>query len=314
MTRKKYCGTAAKAGGNGENKPRPKVMGVPCLLEIHTLGRLGFQLLLTVLLTAPCATCHAAELPEIAAIPLARAHAHNDYHHDRPLWDALAHGFCSVEADIYLVEGQLLVGHGRHELKPERTLQSLYLQPLHQLVRKHEGRVYPNGPVVTLLIDIKSEGTSTFEALHQVLAQYGDMLTHVDGERVKPGAVSVIISGNRAHEVITGVSPRYAGIDGRMSDLGTKLPAHLMPLISDNWSNHFRWRGDGPMPAEERQKLREFVEKAHNANRRVRLWATPENRAVWEVLFDSGIDMINTDDLAGLQKFLMGRAETSQTH
>ena len=33
MTRKKYCGTAAKAGGNGENKPRPKVMGVPCLLE-----------------------------------------------------------------------------------------------------------------------------------------------------------------------------------------------------------------------------------------------------------------------------------------
>jgi predicted amidohydrolase len=34
MTRKKYCGTAAKAGGNGENKPRPKVMGVPCLLEI----------------------------------------------------------------------------------------------------------------------------------------------------------------------------------------------------------------------------------------------------------------------------------------
>jgi hypothetical protein len=33
MIRKKYCGTAAKAGGNGENKPHPKVMGVPCLLE-----------------------------------------------------------------------------------------------------------------------------------------------------------------------------------------------------------------------------------------------------------------------------------------
>jgi len=40
MTRKKYCGTAAKAGGNGENKPRPKVMGVPCLLEKAT-GELG---------------------------------------------------------------------------------------------------------------------------------------------------------------------------------------------------------------------------------------------------------------------------------
>jgi len=29
----KYCGTAAKAGGNRENKPGPAVMGVSCLLE-----------------------------------------------------------------------------------------------------------------------------------------------------------------------------------------------------------------------------------------------------------------------------------------
>ena len=29
----KYCGTAAKAGGNRENQPRPAVMGVPGLLE-----------------------------------------------------------------------------------------------------------------------------------------------------------------------------------------------------------------------------------------------------------------------------------------
>jgi hypothetical protein len=33
MNRKKYCGTAAKAGGNSENKPHPAIMGVPYLLE-----------------------------------------------------------------------------------------------------------------------------------------------------------------------------------------------------------------------------------------------------------------------------------------
>jgi hypothetical protein len=36
----KYCGTAAKAGGNRENKPDPVVMGVSCLLEIN--GMMGF--------------------------------------------------------------------------------------------------------------------------------------------------------------------------------------------------------------------------------------------------------------------------------
>jgi len=32
MIRTKSCGTAAKAGGNGENKPHPIVKGIPYLL------------------------------------------------------------------------------------------------------------------------------------------------------------------------------------------------------------------------------------------------------------------------------------------
>ena len=39
--------------------------------------------------------------------PLIRAHAHNDYEHTRPLFDALDHGFGSVEADVHLVDGRL---------------------------------------------------------------------------------------------------------------------------------------------------------------------------------------------------------------
>ena len=64
--------------------------------------------------------------------PLQQAHAHNDYEHARPLLDALDHGFCGVEADIYLVDGKLLVAHDRKDLRPERTLQALYLDPLRE--------------------------------------------------------------------------------------------------------------------------------------------------------------------------------------
>jgi len=62
--------------------------------------------------------------------PLVNAHAHNDYEHARPLLDALDRGFCSVEADVWLVDGQLLVAHDRGKAKPGRTLQALYLDPL----------------------------------------------------------------------------------------------------------------------------------------------------------------------------------------
>src|ERR1043165_1062303 len=59
--------------------------------------------------------------------PLIQAHAHNDYEHTRPLWDALAQGFCSVEADIHLVDGKLLVAHDARDVNSERTLEKLYL-------------------------------------------------------------------------------------------------------------------------------------------------------------------------------------------
>ena len=65
-----------------------------------------------------------------AVVPLPQAHAHNDYEHARPLFDALDHGFCSIEADIWLVDDQLLVAHDFDKVSPERTLQGLYLDPL----------------------------------------------------------------------------------------------------------------------------------------------------------------------------------------
>jgi len=67
------------------------------------------------------------------ATPLARAHAHNDYLHPRPLLDALDHGFTSVEADVWIVNGALLVAHDQRDVMPERTLRALYLEPLRRI-------------------------------------------------------------------------------------------------------------------------------------------------------------------------------------
>ena len=74
--------------------------------------------------------------------PLLRAHSHNDYHHKHPLFDALDSGFCSVEADVFLKDAVLLVGHSRFELKKERTLEALYLVPLAERVKNNGGSVY----------------------------------------------------------------------------------------------------------------------------------------------------------------------------
>ncbi|MET8455687.1 phosphatidylinositol-specific phospholipase C/glycerophosphodiester phosphodiesterase family protein [Streptomyces parvulus] len=243
--------------------------------------------------------------------PLWRAHAHNDYEHPRPLLDALDHRFGSVEADIYLVEGQLLVAHDPEDLDPTRTLESLYLAPLAARVRAHHGRVYRRDRrALQLLVDIKTEGAATYLELDRQLRRYGHLFTSYARGRVLPGAVTAVVSGDRAARApMEAQRTRRAFYDGRLADLGTSAPASFVPLISDNWTLNFTWQGVGAFPDAERRRLRSIVGTAHARGQRVRFWATPDiagpaRDAVWTELVAAGVDHLNTDDLAGLEAFL----------
>ena len=232
-------------------------------------------------------------------VPLARAHAHNDYEHTRPLLDALAHGFCSIEADVHLVGDKLLVAHDPRDTKPERSLEALYLEPLRARARGNGGRIYPNGPSVIL---------PTYLALDPVLSRFADILTRFEDGRIESNAVTVIISGNRARDLMARQKLRYAALDGRLSDLQASESAGLIPLISDDWKAHFQWHGDGNLPAEEEIKLRKIITLAHEQKRKVRFWGTPDRVEFWRALSHAGVDLINADDLKGLQAFLLSQS------
>jgi len=244
--------------------------------------------------------------------PLIHAHAHNDYTHARPLLDALDCGFCSIEADIWLVAGKLLVGHDRADLKPQRTFQALYLDPLKQRVQANGGRVYPNGPTVQLLVDVKTEAESTYVALERVLAEYASMLTRFEKGRMTAGAVMVVISGNRVREKMAGESVRYAACDGLIEDIEAAPPVDLVPLVSSRWGITFKWNGRGEMPEKERAVLRQLVEKAHRNGQRLRFWGAPDNPAAWKELRAAGVDLLNTDRLGDVRRMLNGERVGTQ--
>jgi hypothetical protein len=270
----------------------------------HSLRWRICLLVFTISLFSQTAILPADEKPP-AVKPLTQAHAHNDYEHKRPLLDALEQGFCSVEADVFLVGDELLVGHTRFSLRPERTLEKLYLAPLKERIRANGGRVYRDGPTVYLLIDVKTEAKPTYAAVEKLLARYSDMLSTTRDGKFRQGAVAVVISGNRDAEALGRQTIRYAGLDGRPADLDSEVPAHQMPWISESWTSLFRWRGVGAMPEEERRKLRDFVAKAHKHKRMVRFWATPDKPEVWKELQAAKVDLINTDRLADLRRFLL---------
>ncbi len=273
----------------------------------------------SILLTCSCGPDFFGITPA-GTTPLLRAHAHNDYEHDRPLYDALDHGFTSVEADIHLVDGQLYVAHDSDEITPNRTLRSLYLEPLSRRIAQNAvlgtpygGQVYPNPDTsgqFTLFIDIKTEAVTTYKVLSKMLAEYESIFTAFDSNGRTDKAVIAIVSGNRPRGLMESEAIRYAGCDGRLEDLESDAPASLIPVISDNWTKHFSFNGTGSMSAKERQKLKKIVETAHKKGQRVRFWATPDKpsparQTLWRELLASGVDLLNTDDLYGLQQFLL---------
>ena len=258
---------------------------------------------------AACGSACAAP-PEV--VPLPNAHAHNDYLHTRPLLDALDYGFTSVEADISPIDGNLLVGHEPSALKPERTLETLYLAPLAERVQKNGGQVFPNSKRFYLLIDFKGDPQKTYRLLAPLLQKYSAMLTVVENGTLKPGAVTVVLTGNRPKLDPADAAPRYAALDGRLSDIDSKSPPTLMPMISDAWSANFHWQGVGHIPASDRAKLRDYVKRAHAGGRVIRFWATPENEEVWREMRAAGVDLINTDQLGRLATFLSTPAAPKQ--
>lgn len=238
------------------------------------------------------------------------AHAHNDYMHECPLFDALEHGFRSIEADVFTRGDSLYVAHDRRDIKEGRTLRELYLEPLKEYLSGDTKYIYDRAFPLILLVDIKDNGLTTYKLLDHILNDFEEILCRVSEGVYIPGGVMVVVSGNRPIEYMQDQTRRLAFVDGRMSDLTEGYAPLLMPLISDRWTKYFSWMGKGDMPEKDRGQLEMYVQHAHQNDQLIRFWATPdssgkERKAVWTELQEAGVDLINTDDLGGLREFML---------
>ncbi|RYG27908.1 MAG: alkaline phosphatase, partial [Chitinophagaceae bacterium] len=120
-----------------------------------------------------------------------RVHAHNDYLNAEPCTAAYKSGAWSIEADVFLVNGKIMVAHTRDEVKEGATLEEMYLQKIKNLTA--EKGALP----MQLMIDIKDDFSATYPVLEQVLKPYFTSFRN---------KVQVTISGKRPdHATFNGV-------------------------------------------------------------------------------------------------------------
>ncbi|KAF2673903.1 hypothetical protein BT63DRAFT_467486 [Microthyrium microscopicum] len=267
---------------------------------------------------------------DIAPKPI---HSHNDYWRDVPYYSALSVGAVSVEADVWLVNGTLYVGHELAALSSARTLSSLYIQPILDTLKRQnpstpftsssssKNGVYDtsSGQTLYLWIDVKTDGPTTWSSVLSALAPLkdGGWLTTTDGKTVKPGTVTVIGTGNTPFSYFSptdpasSASPRYTFYDAPLATLqNTNITSLISPIASTDFAAVFGpVVNDGPLGSAypifngtQLATLRKQLSAASSRGIGARYWDQPlwpvgTRDAVWRLLLDEGVALLNVDDL-----------------
>ncbi|CUA77527.1 Altered inheritance of mitochondria protein 6 [Rhizoctonia solani] len=262
-------------------------------------------------------------------------HSHNDYWRDVPLFSAIAVGAVSVEADVWLWNDELYVGHDPSSLSPKRTFSSLYVSPILSILKQQNPVTlfpYTNNTrygvfdavidqTLYLFVDVKTDGNTTWPLVIKQLEplREGGWLSYWDAEAgvLRPGAITVVGTGNTPFEQVQSHTTPHrdafydAPITSFSSGPSGEYDNSTVVIASGSLASAL----GGPMSGStlsdtQIAALTSQIQGAHTAGVKVRYWETPgwplsKRNYIRKTLEELGVDLLNADDLeaaAGLKE------------
>jgi alkaline phosphatase len=232
-------------------------------------------------------------LAQLAEYGTTSVFSHNDYVQPIPFYNAYFNEVGFIEADVFLVDDRLLVAHTFQEIDKKNTLDSLYLIPLQRKILTNSGYAYPNRQKsLTLMIDLKTEGTRTLRSLVKTLNRYQGLINAKNLE--------VVVSGNVPDSSQWDEFPSFIHFDGRPGKDYTAQQLTRISLISTAFTDYSRWNGKGLIPKAETEKILALKNETKLVGKKLRFWATPDFTNSWIQLMKLKIDVIGTDRVSEL--------------
>lgn len=233
---------------------------------------------------------------------VSNAHSHNDYENAVPFWAAYHAGFGSIEADIFLVNNNLLVAHEEKELATARTLESLYLQPLQTTIEKQNGFVYSDTTKkLQLLIDVKTDSIATLNKLIEILKNYPTLISN--------RSLQFVITGGRPVPEKFANYPDYILFDGIVGQHYSKKALAKIVMLSSSFKDYSTWKGVGAILPKEKKRLVDEIKKAHTLHKAIRFWEAPDFVEAWLTFMKLKVDFINTDHIETIASFLQKQGD-----
>lgn len=227
--------------------------------------------------------------------------AHNDYARSAPFSEAYQLGVGYIEADVFLSRGELLVAHERSELDTSRSLAKLYLDPLSHCVKKNGGNAFSDARPLTLMIDLKTDGIPTLDAVTKLIEEYPELTSS--------RTLRFMISGNVPDPGLWDNYPSFIFFDGRPAINYSPDQWKRIAMVSTNFRSHIAWNGRGELLPGDVQKIDDLQAQAHKRGKKFRFWATPDFHNAWKELLEANVDVLVTDRPAELVDFLAKRQQ-----
>lgn len=244
-----------------------------------------------------CISFGFSRLPAPGKYTAANAHSHNDYKQAHPFFEAYQAGFGSMEADIYIRDGVLLVAHEEKEIKRDNTLEQLYLLPLSAKIKACEGTPYKDRQrQLQLLIELKASPEAALDTLASLLRKYPEI--------AKNKNIQIVFTGITPSESVILHTPDYMYFDFAPGTAFDKKILGKIAMFSDDFRRYSNWNGTGDINPKELLALKAVVKKYHDLHKKVRFWDTPDNDRTWRLMETLGVDYINTDRIEQLAQFL----------
>lgn len=226
-----------------------------------------------------------------AACPQPRlpAYAHNDYANARPLTDALALGYRGVEADVFLVDGVLRLGHDRRQARSGRSLEATYLEPMKAIISRC---ALPQADSTPLLfaIELKEPSRTAYDSLVALLNRYPAVSEETD---------IVLVGWHPTPGELAG-EPSKLGYQYRLRTAAEVPAGHVdngVRLLSLDYGKTMgRW---WVRESSRRRWLAALqATKTAHPNLRLRVHNVPADAAVYRALLAAGVDLIGTKSLS----------------
>ncbi|KAL8290117.1 hypothetical protein RQP46_003056 [Phenoliferia psychrophenolica] len=242
-----------------------------------------------------------------------------------PVRAALNQGVTSLSVDVWLADGELLVGPELDGLSPEDTLASLYLDPLLMLFapesnsspspsRSHRRRSSASVLHITssrpfhLFLNLRTDPSMTFQFLLHALAPLHDasLLSSfcTKSNLATPSLISVVCTGPTAPLAdIVALSPRHVFADIPLrrllesSSSADNVAREVTPVVTGELKESTGWDGSHTATEEQIAVVKAQVDRAHENGLAIRYtdlprWPSHTHELVKDTLRDLGVDFV----------------------